>query len=794
MDLMTLAAKITLDDKSYQQGVKNAESMGERLSGKMSAMTVAVGTLAADMVKKGVGAISGVLSGAVDGFADYQQLVGGVETLFKDSAGKVAKYAKESYKTTGLSANDYMETVTSFSASLLQGLGGDTNQAAEMANTAITDMADNANKMGTDISAIQTAYQGFAKQNYTMLDNLKLGYGGTQAEMVRLINDSGILGEEIEDLDNITFDQIIEAIHKIQTEMGITGTTAQEAAATISGSKASLEASWADFLAAVGGETDQARIEEAAENFKSAFNTYVVNNLAPAIGNTMKNAPELIEAVSDAITSLPSKAITTMIGSGIDIFTAGVNAATDITTWLVDGLVDLFTDLQNDNTKVVDLGNAIGEFIGTAISSIVTNAGTIADGIFSVGLGLAEGLANGLFSGLFGEEGEAKKISNELDSELLEAEYHATQSSAILEYLEDLAEKYGNAVTSTTVWKDAVDDLEQHLPGAKGVLEDFGEDVGLALSNLDGMVKKMKEAALTAALTKALQGSYELVAQQNVDYRIQKNRYDRKKSISDTVMEQLEASVQAEAQKQLDEIKAGKRGMPFGNGLEQLAMLAKGQWNIGGEEGLTFGLSELEGNAEEWKKIFGLFGDDASAQMTAQYKTFQEAQTEMKEAQSKMTEISKEIDATWETINDVNAAVKEVAPDLSESFGVVITNTITGGAHVITAFDKAASKIQGWEPGQGLDYAPKAVGMDYVPYDGFRAELHRGEAILPRAEAENYRNGGGIDLGALENSIAAAIRNGMENATVRSFINGKDITDEVNRNMIQELKARRFSS
>ena len=227
MDLMTLAAKITLDDSGFNKGVNQAEKTGKALAGKMSAMTVAVGNIAADMIKKGASAIKSIVDGAVDGYADYQQLIGGVETLFKNSAGKVEKYANQSFKTTGLSANAYMETVTSFSASLLQGLQGDTEKAADMANMAVTDMADNANKMGTDIGSIQNAYQGFAKQNYTMLDNLKLGYGGTREEMIRLINDSGILNDEIKSLDGITFDQIVKAIHEMQTQLGITGTTAK---------------------------------------------------------------------------------------------------------------------------------------------------------------------------------------------------------------------------------------------------------------------------------------------------------------------------------------------------------------------------------------------------------------------------------------------------------------------------------------------------------------------------------------------------------------------------------------
>lgn len=195
-----------------------------------------------------------VTKSAVGHYAEYEQLVGGVETLFKDSSGKLIDYAEKAYKTAGMSSNQYMNTATSFAASLIQGLGGDTAKAVELTNLTITDMSDNANKMGTDIGSIQDAYQGFAKQNYTMLDNLKLGYGGTQSEMIRLINDSGVLGEKIESLDNVTFDQMIEAIHKIQDNLGITGTTALEAGTTISGSWSSVQALFENILTKVGSK------------------------------------------------------------------------------------------------------------------------------------------------------------------------------------------------------------------------------------------------------------------------------------------------------------------------------------------------------------------------------------------------------------------------------------------------------------------------------------------------------------------------------------------------------------
>lgn len=190
-------------------------------------------------IKAVASGIKSLISGAIEGYGEYEQLVGGVETLFGSSADTVIKNAETAYKTAGLSANAYMETVTSFSASLLQSMGNDTKAAAKKADQALTDMSDNANKMGTDMQSIQNAYQGFAKQNYTMLDNLKLGYGGTKEEMQRLIDDANALNAAQGNYTNYSIESyadIVDAIHTVQTEMGITGTTALEASTTIEGS------------------------------------------------------------------------------------------------------------------------------------------------------------------------------------------------------------------------------------------------------------------------------------------------------------------------------------------------------------------------------------------------------------------------------------------------------------------------------------------------------------------------------------------------------------------------------
>ena len=222
------------------------------LQSAMGSAISAVGKFSAAAVAAGATAVAALTKSAVESYADYEQLVGGVETLFKDSAGIVQEYAANAFQTAGLSANDYMETVTGFSASLLQSVGGDTEEAARIADQAITDMADNANKMGSSIESIQNAYQGFAKQNYTMLDNLKLGYGGTKQEMERLLADAEKLSGVHYDISNLN--DVYEAIHVVQGELGITGTTAEEASTTIQGSAAAMKAAWQNMLTGIADE------------------------------------------------------------------------------------------------------------------------------------------------------------------------------------------------------------------------------------------------------------------------------------------------------------------------------------------------------------------------------------------------------------------------------------------------------------------------------------------------------------------------------------------------------------
>ena len=292
-----------------------------------------------------VAAVGSIIKGAISEGAALQQSVGGVETLFKESADRVIENAQRAFETAGVSANAYMEQVTSFSATLLQGLGGDTEKAAAAADKAIIDMADNANKMGTSIEAIQNAYQGFAKDNYTMLDNLKLGYGGTASEMARLVNESGVLGDTVkvtaETVKDVPFDTIIEAIHKTQENLGITGTTALEAATTFSGSLASMKASWANLLGAMG---TGGNVKSALAGFGKTAVNFIFDNLLPMLGDALSALPELLLGGDGLIKQFVDKIV--------ELAPEMTDGAAALMQSLVTGLIDLLPSLVEGGFKL----------------------------------------------------------------------------------------------------------------------------------------------------------------------------------------------------------------------------------------------------------------------------------------------------------------------------------------------------------------------------------------------------------------------------------------------------------
>lgn len=340
---------------------------------------------------------------AIENYASYEQLVGGVETLFGDSAGKVQEYAASAYKTAGLSANAYMETVTGFSASLLQSLDGDTKAAAEKANMAITDMSDNANKMGTSMESIQTAYQGFAKQNYTMLDNLKLGYGGTKEEMQRLLDDATKLSGVKYDISS--YADIVDAIHVVQTEMGITGTTAKEASTTIEGSINAAKSAFTNLT--TGLADDNADIDALINQMIEAAGT-VVDNVAPRIIQTINSivgsVPKIISGLSGVVTGAAGQIGTlaqTLLPQLTQAFFGLISSIIEIMPQLLPQLlsaaVSFFTGILTGlNTVIPQLAAQIPVIITQITTTLTENLPQIIQAGVLILVNLINGITNAI--------------------------------------------------------------------------------------------------------------------------------------------------------------------------------------------------------------------------------------------------------------------------------------------------------------------------------------------------------------------------------------------------------------
>lgn len=423
---VTAILKANVSD--FRSGLKEAQSSLESLRNqtgssleKLSGSLHGVGD---SMIKVGAGMtagftlpVVGAIGGVVKSFASLEQAVGGIETMFKGSADTVIKNSETAYKRAGVSGVKYMEQVTSFSASLLQGLGGDTAQAAKYADMAIVDMSDNANKFGTNISDIQNAYQGFAKDNYTMLDNLKLGYGGTQEEMARLVNESGVMGDSFKatakNVKDIPFDKLIQAIHVTQERLGVTGTTAKEASETVSGSFEAMKASAQNLVAGLGQKN--ADIKGLMQNLKDTIINFK-NNIVRVLGTIWDNLPlsplqkwigaivvsagpiltvvgtvtkvvgtivGIVSKVSSAISSLIAgfqsataggsaiSGVFGSIGTAIGSISAPVWAVIGVIGLFVAGLVGLYKSSEEFRDKVNSAFQAVSKAVSSAINEVV---------------------------------------------------------------------------------------------------------------------------------------------------------------------------------------------------------------------------------------------------------------------------------------------------------------------------------------------------------------------------------------------------------------------------------------
>lgn len=415
MDVYNLYAKLCLDSSEYEKGLKDAKSSAGGLTGLFekvgsAASTVGKGifTVAANVAAvsvaattAGAAAVSALTTLAVNSYADYEQLVGGVETLYKDSAAKVQQYAADAYKTSGMTANEYMTTATSYAAALVSSLGGDTEQAAELSNMAVSDMADNWNKFGSSADSVQAAYNGFAKGQFQLLDNLKLGYGGTKEEMERLLDDANKLNAaqgKYTDYSIDSFSDIILAIHDIQTEYDITGTTAKEASTTISGSLSAAKAAWANLVTGVAD--DNANFGQLISNFVDSATT-AASNIIPRIEVALNGAAKLIESLIPPIMAeLPSLIETVLpqlAQSAVNIVQTLVTGISANAAQLIDSAIQIITVLGNGIYQMLPtVAQSALQIVLTLVSKLNENLPQMLDTAGQMLIAFVEGVSEHL--------------------------------------------------------------------------------------------------------------------------------------------------------------------------------------------------------------------------------------------------------------------------------------------------------------------------------------------------------------------------------------------------------------
>lgn len=415
MDAYDLYAKLCLDSSEYEKDLKDAKSSASGLTGLFGKVGSAASTVGKGIftvvtnvaavsvaaTSAGEAAVSALTTLAVNSYAAYEQLVGGVETLYKDSAAKVQQYAADAYKTSGMTANAYMTTATSYAAALVSSLGGDTERAAELSNMAVSDMADNWNKFGSSADSVQDAYNGFAKGQFQLLDNLKLGYGGTKEEMERLLDDANKLNAaqgKYTDYSIDSFSDIILAIHDIQTEYDITGTTAKEASTTISGSLSATKAAWANLVTGVAD--DNANFGQLISNFVDSATT-AASNIIPRVEVALNGAAKLIESlVPPIMAELPSLIETVLpqlAQSAVNIVQTLVTEISANAAQLIDSAIQIITVLGNGIYQMLPtVAQSALQIVLTLVSKLNENLPQMLDTAGQMLIAFVEGVSEHL--------------------------------------------------------------------------------------------------------------------------------------------------------------------------------------------------------------------------------------------------------------------------------------------------------------------------------------------------------------------------------------------------------------
>ena len=534
MNNAEVLVKFKGDTKDLDEKTSKASTALKGFGKGLGGVVGSAGVAAAAGIAATTAAVVNLTKQSVEAYAEYEQLVGGVETLFKSSADKVEMYADRAYKTAGLSANEYMSTVTSFSASLLQSLGGDTDKAADYADRAIQDMADNANKMGTNIGMIQNAYQGFAKQNYMMLDNLKLGYGGTRTEMERLISDASKMTDEMAELGvsvdatDMSFGNIVNAISVVQKHLDITGTTSKEAMGTITGSLNMTKSAWENLVAGFAKDKDLSALVDHLIDSASALLNNLLPVVARAIEGIAKALPMLAQKIGELLPDLMADLIPPIIDAVVHLFRALVKAIPKIIPPLVDGLIDLVKELAIALPDILDallqgtiyiiqaLAEALPELIPTLVEAILDMIPVILENLplfIEAGLKLVVGLIEGLIKAVPELIKAVPKIVKALLNAFKDLLGIHSPSTVFADIGKNLIKGLWNGISNVSQWiinkiKGFGNSVIKAIKGIFGVHSPSTEFEFIGKMNMLGLEKGMEE--MQPELQKAINGMFDL--------------------------------------------------------------------------------------------------------------------------------------------------------------------------------------------------------------------------------------------------------------------------------------------
>lgn len=848
MDVFNLNAKLSLDTDDYERQLNDASSKttsfwdvfsGTFLGNAVFDSLKAIGNTIVSVGKSAAGAALNIGKASLDSYADYEQLVGGVETLYKDSAGIIESYAKSAYKNVGLSANEYMETSTSFAAALVSSLGGDTEKAAEMANTAISDMSDNANKMGTNISSIQDAYNGFAKQNYTMLDNLKLGYGGTQAEMKRLIKEAAAMKDTQKELGvtvdatSMSYANIVQAIHVVQANMDIMGTTSKEAATTIQGSTASMKSAWENLLTGIADPEQD--VQELINNFVDSLLT-AAQNILPRIQEivpTLINAMTEIGAQLAPVVSTVIEGMMPTVVEGIEALFNGLGFLADELQPIIEELFSFFGDaivnaltsaIENSDFSVIfdifdEVKEAVNELIpviealapaigavgtaiagwqiGTKIQKMVTafDEAKVAVSLFSMGLSdteIAQGALNGT---LKASEVLAGLLTGKISLMTL-AQTAAAKAQAVL-----------NAVMSANPIAIVIT-LIAALIGVFVTLYATNEDFRNKVNEIFEFVKTTVVTFFTETVPNAINSAIEWF--QQLPNKISEFMANAVQSVADWATQTAENARQAGS----DFINAVVEffsqlpynlGVFLGTALANIVIWAVETAENARQAGSQFlqnvveFFTQLPGNVLTFlsttiQNVIAWAGQMKSNAIDA-------ASTFLNNVIEFFTQLPGKI-AEWftKTIEKVVEWAEELRKNGEQAAKDLLDAVVTGleelpgkifdlGVNAAKSLLEGIKSMGGWLKEQVGNFVDGMVsgftgtvqtngshagGMDYVPYNNYVANLHRGEMVLTADEAAAYRKGeantaGGMTFNIDINGIQFTDVNSMAHALVNQI-------------------------